>query len=198
MARPKVEAGAIRETLLLAAERRLRRLGTARFSVTDLAADCRMSQSNVYRFIPNKAALMAALAERWFAEIEAGLQEKVSAADSWQTKLKAFVRVQRDLKAARYDADPDLFRAYLTLAGENPEAVGLHVAKLQSVLEEILGTVFEGRERTKACELAEDATQLFRDPFLIARLRPRCTAERADAAIAAVIATLERQLENER
>ncbi|MEE2864381.1 MAG: TetR/AcrR family transcriptional regulator, partial [Pseudomonadota bacterium] len=66
MARPKVENAEIRESLLQAAEHRLRRQGSPRFSVTDLAADCRMSQSNVYRFFPNKAALMAGLAERWF------------------------------------------------------------------------------------------------------------------------------------
>jgi AcrR family transcriptional regulator len=195
MARPKVEAGAIRETLLQAAERRLRQLGTSRFTVTDLASDCRMSQSNVYRFFPNKAALMAALAERWFAEVEAELQKEISTADTWQSKLKAFVTVQLEIKAARFDADPNLFRAYLTLAVENPEPVGVHVAKLQDVLDGILGTVFQGRERTRARELVEDMTQLFRDPFLIARLRPRCTEARAAAVLASVIAELERRLE---
>jgi len=193
MARPKVEADEIREALLLAAEHRLRRLGSPRLSVTDLAADCRMSQSNVYRFFPNKTALMAALAERWFAEIEAAILEKIAAEQSWQSKLRAFVRIQLDLKSERHDEDPDLFRAYLTLARENPEPVTMHVARLQQVLDGILGTVFEEPEKRRAREFVEDATQLFRDPFLIARLRPRCTAERADAVIEAVIAALEQR-----
>jgi AcrR family transcriptional regulator len=194
MARPKVENAEIRESLLQAAEHRLRRQGSPRFSVTDLAADCRMSQSNVYRFFPNKAALMAGLAERWFEDVEVALQVEISAAESWQSKLAAFVRVQLAIKSERFDDDPDLFRAYLTLAGEHPEPVTIHVSRLRKMLEGILGALFEGSELKRACELVEDATQLFRDPFLIARLRPRCTEERAEAVLAAVLSELEHRL----
>ncbi|WP_422376034.1 TetR family transcriptional regulator [Roseibium sp.] len=193
MPRPKVDAEQIRETLLTAAERRLKRMGSARFSVTDLAADCRMSQSNVYRFFPNKASLMAALAERWFREIEAELTARTDTAARWQDKLTAFVHVQRELKSARYDQDPELFWAYLRLAEEHPEPVMAHVDRLQQILASILEPEFRGPDLAAGCTLVADATQLFRDPFLIARFRDRCTAERADAVLMAVLQELERR-----
>lgn len=194
MPRPRIDTEEIRERLLEEAEQRLRRLGSLRFSVTDLAADCRMSQSNVYRFFPNKAALMAALAQRWFADVEAELRNRISAAKTWQAKLNAFVRVQLVLKSARFDEDPELFRAYLKLAEDHPEPVGVHVARLQEMLEDLLGIAFEGDELSKARHLVEDATQMFRDPFVIARLRPRCDPDRATAVINAVVAELENRL----
>jgi len=198
MPRPRVDTEEIRETLLLAAECRLRRHGSPRFSVTDLASDCRMSQSNVYRFFPNKAALMAALAARWFSEVEAELGRRISTAATWQGKLTAFVRVQLDLKSARFDADPELFRTYLTLAEEHPEPVAVHVARLQEMLKGILGTLFDGSQLAKACHLVEDATQMFRDPFVIVRLRAKCTPARAEAVIQTVIAELERRFDGTR
>jgi len=191
MPRPKVDIDGIREDLLVAAERRLRRFGSPRFSMTELAADCRMSQSNVYRFFPNKAALMAALVERWFADIEEELGKRVSAAQSWQAKLHAFVRVQLDIKSARFDADPDLFRAYLALAEEQPDPVAVHVTRLQQTLDGILAGVGAGSNQAQARALVEDATQLFRDPFLIARFRARCSPARADTVVEAVVAALE-------
>lgn len=159
--------------------------------MTELAGDCKMSQSNVYRFFPKKADLVAALVLRWFAEIETELSEKLAADRTWQDKLKTFVRVQLDLKSARFDADPELFRAYLTLAEEHPEPVAVHVGKLQGELDDILGAVFEAGDRAKARCLVEDATRMFRDPYAIARLREACRRDRADAVIGAVIRELE-------
>jgi len=194
MPRPKADSEKVREILLVAAERRLRQLGSPRFSVTDLAADCRMSQSNVYRFFPNKSALAAALVERWFQEIEAELRAVIDAADRWQTKLERFVLVQLRIKSSRFDQDPKLFRAYLMLADEHPEPVLEHVRRLQDMLNGILSAAFEGEGRDCARMLVEDATLIFRDPVSIARLRTRCTPERADAVIGAVRAELERRI----
>ena len=194
MPRPRIDTDRIRETLLLAAERRLKRLGPARFSVTDLAADCGMSQSNIYRFFPNRGALMAALAERWFQDIEAELAARIGEAPSWQEKLLVFVDAQRTLKSARFDEDPELFRAYLGLAADHPEPVAMHVNRLQETLAGVLTPLFSGQQLEAACCLVEDATQMFRDPYAISRLRGRCTEDRAAAVLAAIIRELEHRL----
>jgi AcrR family transcriptional regulator len=193
MPRPRIDNQAVRETLLEAAETRLRMLGSPRFSVTDIASDCNMSQSNVYRFFPNKAALMAALVERWFMAIEAELLAAVNGAQTWQENLRQYVLVQLRLKTARFDQDPVLFRANLVLADEHMEPVRDHVSKLHSILDSILEKAFDGAELVKAMNLFEDTTQIFRDPYFISRLRLRCTPERAEEVLKVVICELEQR-----
>ncbi|MDN3718993.1 TetR/AcrR family transcriptional regulator [Roseibium salinum] len=143
MPRPRADSRKIRQTLLEAAEKRLAKYGSSRISVTELAAECGMSQSNVYRFFPNKAALIAALADRWFVDIEAELRKAIDSADNWQTKLQQFVLVQLALKSSRFDQDPQLFRTYLALAEKHPEPVLLHVARLENMLTAILSAAFD-------------------------------------------------------
>jgi AcrR family transcriptional regulator len=193
MPRPRIDNQAVRETLLLAAEKRLRMLGSPRFSVTDIASDCNMSQSNVYRFFPNKAAMMAALVERWFMAIEAELLAAVNGAQTWQEKLRQYVLVQLTLKTSIYDQDPVLFRANLVLADEHMEPVRDHVSKLHSILDGILEKAFDGEELVQAMKLFVDTTQIFRDPYFISRLRLRCTPERAEEVLKVVICELEQR-----
>jgi AcrR family transcriptional regulator len=178
-----------REALLEAAERLLARHGPARVTVTDIARDLGMSQSNVYRFFPSKRALMAGIAGRWFREVESRLDPIVAdRAGQPEDRLLSYLLTLCRTKRDRHDVDPALFRAYLELAPLGAEAVAEHVARLRGQLDAILGDMgLEGDTLSRTADLIEDVTLRFRDPHCIARNRAAYTDERLFAAAKAAV-----------
>jgi AcrR family transcriptional regulator len=65
-ARPDDTRGRIMQT----AEALFRRLGFAKTTVADIAAELRMSPANVYRFFPSKNAIVEAICKHCLSEVE--------------------------------------------------------------------------------------------------------------------------------
>lgn len=63
------------ERILDTAEEVLRRFGPAKATVLDVARALGVSHGSVYRHFPSKAALRAAVAERWLARVSTPLVE---------------------------------------------------------------------------------------------------------------------------
>jgi AcrR family transcriptional regulator len=59
-----------RARIMAAAEALFRRLGFAKTTVADIAAELGMSPANVYRFFPSKNAIVEAICQRCLAEVE--------------------------------------------------------------------------------------------------------------------------------
>ena len=163
-----------------------------RIFLSVLADRVGISQSYVHRFFPTKADLVRALAERWFAEVEAAstaaLARDLPPDERLEQWVLAILRVKRD----RYDADPALFLAYLDLAGDHGDLVATHVRRLSRALESILRDMVRPDRLADSLALVEDATNLFRVPHDIARFRPRATDDRARAVVRAVALALRR------
>src|SRR5438093_5158323 len=68
---PKFKPDDTRARIMEAAEALFRRLGFAKTSVTDIAAELGMSPANVYRFFPSKNAIVEAICQRCLSELEA-------------------------------------------------------------------------------------------------------------------------------
>ncbi len=77
MARPQIDHDEMREQILQCAEDMVRERGPVTPTVTEIAAACGMSQSNVYRFFESKEALFEATVERWFREFNEIMEEVV-------------------------------------------------------------------------------------------------------------------------
>ena len=184
MARPRTDTEAVRAQLLEAADALIRRNRGATLSVKDLAAECGMSPSNAYRFFPSKAALLGAVAERWFAEVEETFRVALASKADAMAGLRAALDAQLRLKRASYHADPDLFRAYLALAERNPELVAGHVDRLRALLVDTVGRIAPGD--AGAVALVEDMTLSIRDPNHLARMRGQITDARMTALLDAV------------
>ncbi len=189
MARPRINPEESQARLLEACDALLRRTRGVGLTVTALAAECGMSQSNAYRFFPSKAALLAALASRWFAEIEEKLAEIVSSGLPPRDALRAFLLSQFEIKAARYREDPALFDAYLALASKAPDAVAEHVLRLRSMLQQLVSEM-PGAGADSA-ELVEDMTVPLRDPFVISSLKGSIDINRAERLVEAVLSLFE-------
>lgn len=193
MPRPRIDAAAEKKRLLEAAERLLEAHGARRLTVSDVAAACGMSQSNAYRFFASRKALLEALGDRWFAGIEMELGAIASSRDSPAEQLVRFVVRQYELKRARYEADPALFRSYLELGLANMAIVDRHLNRLHAHLEAIMQRCGEqgllgGRTPGEAAELVEAMTARFRDPGQIVRFRDVDSARRAAEVAGLVLA----------
>ena len=66
----KLKPDDTRARIMESAETLFRRLGFAKTTVADIAAELGMSPANVYRFFPSKAAIVEAICQRHLATIE--------------------------------------------------------------------------------------------------------------------------------
>jgi AcrR family transcriptional regulator len=115
MARPQTDIDAGRELLLDQVEELVRKRGSADIAMNELAAAAGMSPSNLYRFFENKEALMEAVAEKWFAD-KIAIMEEVTASDlPVRDKLFAFFARRFVVMNARFDEEPELFKSYCEL-----------------------------------------------------------------------------------
>ncbi|MVA96451.1 TetR family transcriptional regulator [Nitratireductor sp. CAU 1489] len=191
MPRPKTDIAAVRKKLLEAAERHIKAHGPKKLTVSDIAAECGMSQSNAYRFFHSKRDLLEAVGERWFAEIERELADIAASRQPPAEQLVRFVARQYELKRARYTEDPELFRAYFALGAANASIVERHLNRIHAQLEAIMQRCGEkgllgGREPGEAANLVEAMTVRFRDPGQIMRFYEADTPGRV-AEIAGLI-----------
>ncbi|MGP1282824.1 MAG: TetR/AcrR family transcriptional regulator [Parasphingopyxis sp.] len=127
MARPQTDHEAAAEQLLEAAEQLIRERGPVIPSITDIANACGMSQSNVYRFFPNKEALWEASVERWFRPFNEMMDEVVESDLPPREKLYQFFARRFAEKRRRYEDDRDYFLACMALGEEHPEVVMSYV-----------------------------------------------------------------------
>ncbi|MFV0474654.1 MAG: TetR/AcrR family transcriptional regulator [Pikeienuella sp.] len=190
MARPKANVQEISDRLIEEAERLLAETRGRRLVLSEIADRVGISQSYVHRFFPTKAALVRALAQRWFDEVEressAAAGADVPAAKRLEVWMLGLLRLKRD----RYDEDPALFDAYLELAGEHPDLVAAHTGRLHEDLARIVAGMVPAGELPAAVALVEDATILFRTPHNISRCRAQATDERAKAVIRMLVGRL--------
>lgn len=123
MARPQTDIEAGRVQLLDAVDELVRLRGAADISLTDLAATAGMSPSNIYRFFESKEALFEAVAEKWFAQ-KIAIMEEVCASDlSPRDKMVAFFARRFAVMREQFEADPALFRSYMEIGTQHIEII---------------------------------------------------------------------------
>ncbi len=166
MARPQTDQQATRQELLEIGESLVRERGPSAITVTEIAMACGMSQSNVYRYFPNKESLFEALAERWFSELNAIMEEVVASDLEPREKLYQFFARRVELKRARYDEDPDYFESCMTLGAEHRDVVMSYVDLADHYMATILSeAVANGDFRGFSLDHLVTVTNLMVAPF---------------------------------
>ena len=123
MARPQTDIEAGRELLLDQVEELVRKRGSADIAMNELAAAAGMSPSNLYRFFESKEALLEAVAEKWFAD-KVAIMEEVTASDlPVRDKLFAFFARRFVVMNGRFNEEPELFKSYCELGQQYFEVV---------------------------------------------------------------------------
>ena len=172
MPRPETDLEAGREKLIQTAETIIRERGAISFTITDLAAEAGMSQSNVYRFFENKDQLAEVMAGRWFAELIAIIEDLVETEMPAEQKLYEFFARRLVVKRARFEEDPDLFRSYMELGDQHFEVIRGYVDLTDHYMASILAEAmeagyFEGLELDAVVSLVNTMVQPFCNPNLM-------------------------------
>ena len=123
MARPQTDIEAGRQLLLDQVEDLVRKRGSADIAMNELAAAAGMSPSNLYRFFESKEALFEAVAEKWFAEKVAIMEDVTSSDLPVRDKLYSFFARRFVVMSERFNDDPELFRSYCELGEQHFEVV---------------------------------------------------------------------------
>lgn len=120
-----------RARVLDAAEALMRRHGPDKLSVTDVGRALGVSHAAVYRYVPSKKALVAALVERWLKRVSAPLHAIAVGEGPAEARLRAWARELHRLKRAKIGDDPEIFAAYARGVADYARDVAVeHVAEL--------------------------------------------------------------------
>lgn len=122
------------ETILDAAEQVLRRFGLSKATVVDVARALDVSHGTVYRHFPSKTALRTAVTQRWLHRVSAPLAEVKDQGGSALERLHLWLKTLAQIKRFKVLDDPELFGAYQTMFGENPEVMSEHITELLAQL----------------------------------------------------------------
>ncbi|MEP3225725.1 MAG: TetR family transcriptional regulator [Parasphingorhabdus sp.] len=172
MPRPETDIEAGREKLIQTAEAIIRERGAISFTITDLAAEAGMSQSNVYRFYESKDELAEAMAGRWFAELISIIEDLIEADLPPEQKLYEFFARRLLIKRSRFEEDPDLFRSYMELGDQHFDVIRGYVDLTDHYMAIILAEAmeagyFEGLELDQIVSLVNTMVQPFCNPNLM-------------------------------
>lgn len=195
-AAPALPAGGnAQDRLLDAALACFRRLGGRRSRIEDIAAEAGIARTAVYRYYPNKRAIVAALATRWMATDEARLAEIArDTGRSPAARLQAFLLTDAE-NTRRYLSDPVLVEV-LEEVVQNLAAILMqhrnHVRRhLTGLLAEgSMAGVFRGEPAEKLALSIDDLMSRFHDPRLAAALDKAVWRDRAAAAIDMILRTV--------
>ncbi len=202
MARPETDIEAGREKLIATAEVIIRERGAINFTITDLAAEAGMSQSNVYRFFENKDALAEAMAGRWFAELITIIEDLVEANIPVEQKLYEFFARRLAIKRTRFEEDPDLFRSYMELGNEHFDVIRGYVDLTDHYMAIILAEAmeegyFKGMELDQIVSLVNTMVQPFCNPNLMMDMMHLADEERLHQVIQTILTGLKAREEQQ-
>jgi len=168
------DAGEMRDRILNTAEILLRRHGLEKLTVVDVARALNMSHGNVYRHVPSKAALRAAVIERWLdrvAEQTDAIARKDSPAD---IRLGEWLKGLATIKQRKVTADAEMLAAAAKVVREMPQIEQEHSARLRSQVAQILqdgledGTLPCVRDPQSTATAILNATFRYHHPDLVA------------------------------
>ncbi|WP_298723964.1 TetR/AcrR family transcriptional regulator [uncultured Ferrovibrio sp.] len=180
--------GPVPDRLLDAALACFRRLGGKRTRIEDIAAEAGVARTAVYRYYPNKRAIVAALATRWFAEDEATLA--AIARDHGRgpaDRLRAFLLADAAC-ARRYVTDPCLAEVLDEVVHNLTAVPQQHRAHVRRHLTGLLAEGqaaggFRAEPAERLAQALDDLMGRFHDPRLTADLDEAVWRERAEIAV---------------
>lgn len=174
MARPHTDHEATTEQLLEAAEQLIRERGPVAPTITEIANACGMSQSNVYRFFPNKEALFEASIERWFQPLNDMMEEVVESDLPPREKLYQFFARRFGEKRRRYEEDQDYFLACMALGEEHKDVVMSYIDLADHYMATILAeAISDGEFPGMTIDGLMSPVNMMLAPYCDPRLIPR-------------------------
>lgn len=126
------------DRILDTAEDVIRRFGPAKATVVDVARALGVSHAAVYRHVATKAELRDLVVGRWVEATMPPLREIAAKSGPAPRRLRRLFDTLIAIKRRRATDDPELFRAYLTLAQGAQSVVTAHVDELTALAATII------------------------------------------------------------
>lgn len=163
-----------KEQIIAAAEKLLRRHGSTKTRIVDVARHLGMSHANVYRHFENKAGIEDIIAERWLADLISPLEKYTTSHDLASNRLRDWTKELIELKKQRFEDDPELFATYHSLVEDSRKVIREHVSHLRAQLADIIKDgvktgEFKVKDVDKAARAVHEAITRFQHPFFITR-----------------------------
>lgn len=167
-ARPDDTRGRIMET----AEALFRRLGFAKTTVADIAAELRMSPANVYRFFPSKIAIVEAICKHCLSEVEekawAVARSKAPAAQRMERLILEILAYHK----ANLVTEQRVNELVVAAIEHSWDSIRAHKEALRTVIELIVrdgieAGEFEPLDPRQTAELLMRSAVAFTNPMLI-------------------------------
>lgn len=146
------------ERILRAAEDVLRRYGPAKANVVDIARALGVSHGSVYRHFPTKAALRAAVTQRWLDRAHAGLADIAAGSGPAPERLREWLTALFVAKKHKALDDPELFATYHVLVGEADDVIDAHLKSLHAEVSTIVEAGVRSGEFAAVDDVAMAAT----------------------------------------
>jgi TetR/AcrR family transcriptional repressor of the ameABC operon len=195
MARPQSDIEAGRQDLLNAVEELIRQRGAVDISLVELAGVTGMSPSNIYRFFENKEALFEAVAESWFADKVAIMEEVVTSSLPIRDKMYAYFARRFTRNRERFEAEPELFKSYCELGTQHFEVVrgyvdlGDHYLSVLVVEAQDQG-YFKGLSIDQTVSLINQMVHVYCNPDMLIYMAPKLSEAKLASVIDAIFAGL--------
>jgi AcrR family transcriptional regulator len=193
MERQGNDAGDMRTRILNTAELLLRRHGPDKLTVVDVARVMEMSHGNVYRHVPSKAALRAAVIERWLERVALQTDEIAGRDIPADIRLAEWLTGLARIKQRKVVEDAELLSASAQIVRETPQVELDHSARLTAQVVKILedglkdGTLPGVGELQSTATAILNATFRFHHPDLVATGGP---ADQQMAALNEVVSLI--------
>ena len=193
MERQGKDAGDMRTRILDTAELLLRRHGPDKLTVIDVARVMNMSHGNVYRHISSKAALRAAVIQRWLERVALQTDEIAGREIPADIRLAEWLTGLARIKQRKVVDDAELLSASAQIVRETPQVERDHSARLTAQVVKVLqdglkdGTLPGVGEPQSMATAILNATFRFHHPDLVATGGP---ADQQMAALNEVVSLI--------
>lgn len=167
------DSGETLARILNTAETLLRRHGLEKLTVIDVARALNMSHGNVYRHIPSKAALRAAVIERWLDRVAEQTEAVARKAGPADMRLRRWLKTLAIIKQRKVIDDAEMLAAAAKVV-RTPQAVQKHSARLTNQVARILqdglkdGTLPRVRNPQSTAAAILNATHRYHHPDWVA------------------------------
>lgn len=158
-----------RDRILLIARDLIRRFGSAKTNVVDIAQAMELSHSAIYRHFRSKAEIFDALAAATMAEEAALAETFVDADEPAAERLTALVLALHRSKRAKFADDPEMHALYKRIVEERPDLIADYARRMTGLIRRILADgvsrgEFAGRDLDAAAAAIRDAATVFVHP----------------------------------
>ena len=170
---PRTDHDETRVRIADVAEELFRRLGYAKTTVADIAAELGMSPANVYRFFPSKGAIVESICSRYLEEVVVLCDRIADRPEPAAARIEALVLGVLDYHRRIVLREQRIHDVVVIAIRENWQAILAHKDRIRTVMARILADgvrrgEFPGLDAEDAASALLSARTRFCHPMMIA------------------------------